>query len=665
VGVFLLALTTLATAVPLSAADADREVAVWVIHMGGFVVLEGDTRRIRDAAALPDGDFRIEVINMVGANMHPPHMEAFGKLTALKELHLPAPMWNPRADSTTDYNASTVYLVNLKTLKRLTFSLTFLTAVKFNDSGLDRLQPLGPTLEELVLRRVRMKGAGLKHFTNLRSLDLTWSYIEDKEMGVLAGMKRLRKFWARDTRIGETALQALGSLSELEEIDIGGADVSESGLANLSGLTRVKKLNLLGANITDAGLDSIAGMKDLEFLNLYRTKVSNAGLEKLKRFSKLREVDLRYSRATQAGVESLRAAMPSTELIFMDYSIKPAGVAGAGPQLAGKGDKAVADWIKSLGGSAALENGAVVEAKLSGTPVNDDLLKNLQSLRRLRKLDLDGTETGDLGVERLGGLTSLTDLSLNSTGISDAGLRHLTRLTNLRTLHLDNTLIEGSGLQHLKALKGLEELTFLGSPVRNDGTAVLPELRSLRKLSLAATDVSDDGLRNVGACTGLERLDLTSTDITDAGLEHLKGLTGITELVLDYSNRYTDKGFAHLTGLRNLRSLSLLRAPVTNESMKVVGAFTVLESLNLNYTSVGDEGLAALSKLSDLRVLGLDSTFVTDKSTALIAGFKKLQRLNLYHTLVTPAAQQELKSSLPGCDITWDENSARPNRRRS
>ena len=361
---------------PLIAADTDREVALWALHMGGFVVLEGDPRRIRDIADLPQADFRIETLNLVGANIHPPHMEAIGKLTALKELDLPGTMWNPRAESKTDYHDSAAYLNGLTTLKKLTFSLTFLISIHFEDRGLDKFQSLGPTLEELVLRRALIKGAGLRHFTNLRSLDVTWSYVEDEGMRSLAGMTKLRKFWARDTRIGDKTLKILGSLRELEDLDVGGTDITEAGIAHMAGLTRLRKLNILGADFTDAGLDSLAGMKNLESLNLYRTKVSNAGLEKLKQFPNLKEVDLRYTRATEAGVEGLRAALPHAALVFLDNSVKPAGAKTEAKAIAGKGDRAVADWVKSIGGRAVMENGALAEAYVNGAPVTDESLKN-------------------------------------------------------------------------------------------------------------------------------------------------------------------------------------------------------------------------------------------------------------------------------------------------
>src|SRR5207237_6575155 len=166
-----------------------------------------------------------------------------GKLTVLKELHLPGPMWNPRAESKTDYNDSAGYLAGLTTLKKLTFSHSFLISIHFEDRGLDKMQSLGPTLEELSIRRAQVKGPGLRHFTNLRALDLTWSYVEDGNMQSLAGMTKLRRFWARDTSIGDKTLKVLGSLRELEDLDIGGTEITEAGLAHLAGLTRLKKLN--------------------------------------------------------------------------------------------------------------------------------------------------------------------------------------------------------------------------------------------------------------------------------------------------------------------------------------------------------------------------------------------------------------------------------------
>jgi hypothetical protein len=47
------ALLIFAIPVPSGAAEADRDVAVWAVHMGGFVVVGGDTKRIRHVDNLP------------------------------------------------------------------------------------------------------------------------------------------------------------------------------------------------------------------------------------------------------------------------------------------------------------------------------------------------------------------------------------------------------------------------------------------------------------------------------------------------------------------------------------------------------------------------------------------------------------------------------------
>src|SRR5438445_11998828 len=104
-------------------------------------------------------------------------------------------------------------------------------------------------------------------------------------------------------------------------------------------------------------------------------------------------------------------------------------------------------------------------------------------------------------------------------------------------------------------------------------------------------------MRHLAELTRLERLNLSTSDVGNNGLQQLKGLSGLTELILDYSFRFTDAGFAHLAGLNNLRHLGLLRTGVTDKSMKTVAGFTRLESLDLNYTGVSDQGLALLAGL--------------------------------------------------------------------
>jgi hypothetical protein len=56
----------------LGAEPADRQVAEWVILMGGSVRLEGRDGRIRELTDLPAADFHLELVDLVGTNINPP-----------------------------------------------------------------------------------------------------------------------------------------------------------------------------------------------------------------------------------------------------------------------------------------------------------------------------------------------------------------------------------------------------------------------------------------------------------------------------------------------------------------------------------------------------------------------------------------------------------------
>jgi len=108
-----------------------------------------------------------------------------------------------------------------------------------------------------------------------------------------------------------------------------------------------------------------------------------------------------------------------------------------------------------------------------------------------------------------------------------------------------------------------------------------------------------------------------------------------------------------------------LQTRISDKGMPTLGTLVNLTALNLDNGEITDEGLKALAELKQLAELSLDNTHVTDKSVAVLRGLQRLTKLNMYHTFLTAEGQSEMKSALPGCEITWDKESSRPNRRRS
>ena len=166
-------------------------------------------------------------------------------------------------------------------------------------------------------------------------------------------MKELRRLMLRDTMVTDEGLKHLSGLTNLEELDLSGTRVTEKGIEALRNLKAMRRLNLLGVQATDASMDVLAGMEHLQVVNLYRTRVTNSGLARLQALKELTDVDLRYSRVTSNGIEALRAALPNVKVQFVGSSTIGPKTAGAAAPSANTG-KAVAAWVKAMGGSADL-----------------------------------------------------------------------------------------------------------------------------------------------------------------------------------------------------------------------------------------------------------------------------------------------------------------------
>jgi Leucine-rich repeat (LRR) protein len=97
--------------------------------------------------------------------------------------------------------------------------------------------------------------------------------------------------------------------------------------------------------------------------------------------------------------------------------------------------------------------------------------------------------------------------------------------------------------------------------------------------------------------------------------------------------------------------------------MDAIGKLTNLESLDLDYTRVGDPGVAKLAGLTKLANLELDSVNLTDAGVSHLTGLRSLRQLDLYHTLVSEKGLQQLKMALPECQMHYERDSARRERR--
>jgi len=640
---------TLAVCTAMWAGPADQAVARWTLLEGGRVGIGG--RVYVDAAELPSGDYHVEMLDWVAVNAVPEDLERMTGLRHLRELRLPGPLWNRNADSGKDLSKMLRFLAPVTTLEKLTFSDHFLDRIRFRDAGLDEISSL-TGLRELGLRQAEVKGSGLRHFSQLQSLDVTLCPLAD--LSGIAGMRGLRRLWVGDTLV--TDLAPLKGLTSLEEVDLHGTAIGDESMPHLAGLRALRRLDLQGTNVSDAAVSTLEQLSNLETLNLYRTKISNAGLERLAKLKKLREIDVRYTRVTAAGYESLRAALPQARIQFAGGTART--ISKRQPP-AGHDAAAIGAWIQAIGGTVRKADGF---ASLRGIPLDAAGVAALSRMPGLRILDLEATEIGDAALAPLAEIATLEELTLNSTQVSDGGLALLTSLRQLKRLRLNNTYVEGTAFLRWPADSALEDLSMLGSPVSDAALAGVARLRQLRRLVLAETDVTGPGLAALAELP-LAELDLSAADIGDTA--PLERFTNLRVLSLR-DTRITDSMLARKLGsLPLLERLDLARTRISNAGTAGLAKLTSLRELNLAYAELNDEGLAALSGLHRLEALNLDSTNVTDSGIAVLAGFRQLRHLDVYHSLLTAKGLAELRASSPALKVVWDKESGMPHRRRA
>jgi hypothetical protein len=188
------------------------------------------------------------------------------------------------------------------------------------------------------------------------------------------------------------------------------------------------------------------------------------------------------------------------------------------------------------------------------------------------------------------------------------------------------------------------------------GQVLLGDLRFGKDMELMVRDTAPRGPAWLVALLGpdffedIVSVDFTNLPIADASLESVTGLAQLRHLSL-YNTNVTDVGLQHLNGLTQLHKLELVNTRITDSGLVNLKGLTRLQYLLLNDTQVTDAGLAHLEGLTQLDTLMLDNTEVTDVGLQHLKGLAKLQYLLLNGTKVTDAGVAELQKALPNCKI--------------
>ncbi len=227
-----------------------------------------------------------------------------------------------------------------------------------------------------------------------------------------------------------------------------------------------------------------------------------------------------------------------------------------------------------------------------------------------RTVDVEGLETSDAALEQaVNGFRPVRKLVTYGMAITDKGMAQIGRMTALRSLDLNFVPPEAE--------------------VERMWTAYGAGARAREELGLESAAITDTGVAHLASLRKLEVLDLSNTHVTDAGLAMIAGIPAMEELHLDLNLDISDAGVAQLGRMGSLKMLSLAACP-----------------------QITSAGIAHLRELPRLEGLSLVYTPITDAAIPVLKDLKQLRWLLLGHTAVSDAGVEELRSALPGVNIS-------------
>jgi internalin A len=188
----------------------------------------------------------------------------------------------------------------------------------------------------------------------------------------------------------------------------------------------------------------------------------------------------------------------------------------------------------------------VIEVRIVGRQVEDEVFKQLPTLKELRSLRICTYGSNvDLALTGLKDMKKLRRLNLEMCDLTDFSTKQIGMATGLRDVNIRYTRTTDAMLKELGGLK------------------------QLQKLYVSSLKVTDEGIKALAGLTQLEVLDLSDTKLTDAGLKELTGLKQLQELVLS-ETAITDAGLKNLFPLTRLQSLDLSQTKVTKAGVAAI-----------------------------------------------------------------------------------------------
>lgn len=226
-------------------------------------------------------------------------------------------------------------------------------------------------------------------------------------------------------------------------------------------------------NLSEKGIKQIARLRKLEVVNFTGSTFKDSWLKHLEKLP-LKHLNLTATDITNNGLESVARMKKLQELILEELP-----------------------------------------------SMNDESIRILKPLQKLKKLHLKGAKITARGIKELAAFPLLSDLHISDVDANDDFLSSLSDLEGLKELTLKQSTLSLAGCSKLAKMKTLSKLFLDGCNIDDSHAAALSQIPNVFQIALSSNPLSDKGLAEFEKCKSLAFINVNECkNITDKGLVH-------------------------------------------------------------------------------------------------------------------------------------------------
>jgi ankyrin repeat protein len=382
-------------------------------------------------------------------------------------------------------------------------------------------------------------------------------------------------------KLTDAGLEHLAKLPHLQELDLSGWEmqITDEGLRTLRHLTELRRFGMgWPQRVSDAGVANLRDCQRLEHVNVMGTPTGDGTIDALAEKAALHHVKTGNS-VTDAGLAMFHR--------FPAFTAKPAGTFNCSLM------------SFDAGANHLMVDGPITNqgiARLAGL----EGVVGLSFFRHTSQLTADG-------LKGLAGLPSLLFLGVGGDLCNDEAMRNVASLSRLRMLMAQGTVASDDGFSALSLSQTVEYIWGRECPnLTGRGFAALSNMPSLRGLAVSCKRVDDDALSTLPRFPALKQL--LPMDVLDDGFRYIGQCAQLDSLWCMYCRQTTDRATEHIAGLSKLRVYYAGQTKITDRSLDILSRMSSLEELTFwSIAGITEAGVARLAALPRLRKLTIES----------------------------------------------------------